>query len=153
MCFVCLDFEPVWSPRAPSRPEVDRQSYVTAACTPLHDVGVGLGILRYSRMRCYSRMHPVHDVCVPSVLAGGAKSICNPRGPGVPGRIRTESGGSRSGSPGPFATTLYYAIVLPEGKPDFRAGFWPDCYRERNDICPPAGRRPAGGPMSVLSPR
>ncbi len=26
--------------------------------------------------------------------------------------------------------TLCYAIVLPGMKSDFRAGLWPDCYRE-----------------------
>ena len=42
-------------------------------------------------------------------------------------------------------------VVLPGRKSDFRAGFWPDCHREINEIGPPAGHRPAGGPMSVLS--
>ncbi len=36
-------------------------------------------------------------------------------------------------------------------EPAFRAGFWPDCFRESTEIGPPAGRRPAGGPISVLS--
>ncbi len=47
--------------------------------------------------------------------------------------------------------TLCYAIVLPGRKSAFRAGFWPDCYRERTEIGPPAGGRPAGGRISVLS--
>ena len=34
-------------------------------------------------------------------------------------------------------------------KSAFRAGFRPDCYRENTEIGPPAGRRPAGGPISV----
>ncbi len=33
---------------------------------------------------------------------------------------------------------------------DFRTGFWLDCYREHLEIGPPAGRRPAGGPISVF---
>jgi hypothetical protein len=37
------------------------------------------------------------------------------------------------------------------GNPAFRAGFWPDCYRETTEIGPPSGRRPAGGPISVVS--
>ncbi len=41
--------------------------------------------------------------------------------------------------------TLCYAIMLPARKSAFRAGFWPDCYRERTEIGPPAGRRPAEG--------
>ncbi len=78
------------------------------------------------------------------------------------------SGGLRTGEPTPQSTSqakpttifdelpgvrdsiLCYAIVLPGRKPDFRAGFWPDCYRERTEIGPPAGLRPAGGPISVL---
>jgi hypothetical protein len=44
-----------------------------------------------------------------------------------------------------------YAIVLPGHKSAFRAGFGPDCYREDTEIGPPAGRRPAGGPISVFS--
>jgi hypothetical protein len=32
-----------------------------------------------------------------------------------------------------------------------RAGFWPDCYREGTEMGPPAGRRPVGGPISLLS--
>ncbi len=48
-------------------------------------------------------------------------------------------------------TMLCYAIVLPGRKSAFRAGFWPDCSRESTEIGPPAGRRPAGGPISVLS--
>ncbi len=47
--------------------------------------------------------------------------------------------------------TPCYAVVLPGRKSAFRAGFLPDCYREATEIGPPAGRRPAGGPMSVLS--
>ena len=37
--------------------------------------------------------------------------------------------------------TLCYAIVLPGRKSAFRAGFWPECYRESTEIGPPAGRR------------
>ena len=47
--------------------------------------------------------------------------------------------------------TLCYAVVLPGRKLAFRAGFWPDCYRESTDIGPPAGPKPAGGPISVFS--
>ncbi len=47
--------------------------------------------------------------------------------------------------------TLCKAIVLPGRKSDFRAGFGPDCYRESTEIGPPAGRRPAGGQISVFS--
>ncbi len=47
--------------------------------------------------------------------------------------------------------TLCCAIVLPGRESAFRAGFWPDCYRESTDIGPPAGRRPAGGLISVPS--
>jgi hypothetical protein len=45
---------------------------------------------------------------------------------------------------------LCYLIVLP-GKSAFRAGFRPDCYQESAEIGPPAGLRPAGGPISVLT--
>ncbi len=44
-----------------------------------------------------------------------------------------------------------YAIVLPGHKSAFRAGFWLDCCRKRTEIGPPAGLRPAGRPISVLS--
>ncbi len=47
--------------------------------------------------------------------------------------------------------TLCYAIVIPSRKSDFRAGLWPDCYRESTEFGPPAGLRPATGPISVLS--
>ncbi len=65
----------------------------------------------------------------------------------------------RRGSKGLFIFNLYfdlkytlcYAIVLPGRKSAFRAGFWSDRYRENTDIGPPAGLRPAGGPMSVSS--
>ena len=43
--------------------------------------------------------------------------------------------------------TICYAIMLPGRKSAFRAGFWPDCYRERTKIGP---LRPAGGAISVL---
>jgi hypothetical protein len=46
---------------------------------------------------------------------------------------------------------LCYAVVLPGRKSTFHAGFWPDRCRESIEIGPPAGLRPAGGPMSVLS--
>ncbi len=51
-----------------------------------------------------------------------------------------------------FPGTPCYAIVLPGRKSDFRDGFGPDCYREGTEIGPPApaGRRPAGGPISVF---
>ena len=38
-----------------------------------------------------------------------------------------------------------HAIVLPGRTSAFRAGFWPDSYRESTEIGHPAGRRPAGG--------
>ncbi len=46
---------------------------------------------------------------------------------------------------------LCYAIVLPGRKSAFRAGIWPDCYRGSTEIGRPAGRPPAGGPISVFS--
>ncbi len=56
---------------------------------------------------------------------------------------------------GPLAATkpptLRQAVELPGRKSAFRAGFWPDCYREGTEIGPAAGRGPAGGPISVLS--
>ncbi len=42
-------------------------------------------------------------------------------------------------------------LMLPGRKSAFRAGFWPDCYRESPEIGPPAGLRPAGGPILLLS--
>ncbi len=51
----------------------------------------------------------------------------------------------------PDAITRCYAILLPGRKSAFRAGFWPDCYRENTKVGPPASRRPAGGPISVFS--
>ncbi len=42
-------------------------------------------------------------------------------------------------------------IMLPGRNSAFRAGCWPDCYLEKTGIAFPAGLRPAGGPMSVLS--
>ncbi len=66
-------------------------------------------------------------------------------------------GNSLAGPPGPSTVlslcTPCYAIVLPDQKSAFRAGIWPDCYRERTEIGPPAGRRPAGRPISVASLR
>ncbi len=44
-----------------------------------------------------------------------------------------------------------HEIVLPGRKSAFRVGIWPDCYRGGTEIDPPAGLRPAGGPISVLS--
>ncbi len=41
--------------------------------------------------------------------------------------------------------------MLPGQKSDFRAGFWPDSYRDSTEIGPLAGLRPAGGPIVVLS--
>ncbi len=43
---------------------------------------------------------------------------------------------------------LCYAIVLPGPKSAFRAGFRPDSLRESLKIGPPAGLRPARGPIS-----
>ncbi len=45
-----------------------------------------------------------------------------------------------------WAAAVCYAIVLPGHNSDFRARLWPDCYREKPEIGPPAG-----GPISVLS--
>ncbi len=42
---------------------------------------------------------------------------------------------------------LCYAIVLPDRKSCFRAGFRPESNREKPQIGPPAGLRPAGGPI------
>ncbi len=47
--------------------------------------------------------------------------------------------------------TLCYAIVLPARKSDLRAGFRPDSNRGKLTIGPPAGRRPARGPIFRLS--
>ena len=44
-----------------------------------------------------------------------------------------------------------YALVLPGRRSAFRPGFWPDCCRESTEIGTPAGLRPAGEPISVLS--
>ncbi len=46
--------------------------------------------------------------------------------------------------------TLCYAIVLPGRKSGFRAGFRQDSIRESLKIGPPAGFRPAGGPILKL---
>ena len=54
-------------------------------------------------------------------------------------------------SPGPGGGTLCYAIVLPGRKSGFRAGFRPDSSRGNLKIGPPAGLRPAGGPILMLS--
>ncbi len=43
--------------------------------------------------------------------------------------------------------TQCYAIVLPGQTSDFRVGFRPDSNRGKFKICPPADRRPAGGPI------
>ncbi len=48
--------------------------------------------------------------------------------------------------------TLCYPIVLPGRKWAFRAGFWPDCYRESTEMGPPAGRLrylPASSPAKI----
>ncbi len=49
-------------------------------------------------------------------------------------------------------TTLCYALVLPGRKSAFRAGFWPDCYRENTEIHLIPGSSPAkilpGRPIS-----
>ncbi len=47
--------------------------------------------------------------------------------------------------------TLCQAKVLPGRKSGFRAGFRLDSNRENLKSCPPAGLRPAGGPISRLS--
>ncbi len=47
--------------------------------------------------------------------------------------------------------TICYAIVLPGRKTNFRASFRPDSNWESLKIGPPAGRRPAGGPILRLS--
>ena len=43
-------------------------------------------------------------------------------------------------------------IILSGRKSSFRAGLRPDSHRENFKIGPPAGRRPAGGPMLMLNP-
>ena len=48
--------------------------------------------------------------------------------------------------------TLCCAIVLPGRKSAFRAGFWPDCYRESTELAlgrPSAGRRADFGAFPV----
>ncbi len=57
--------------------------------------------------------------------------------------------------PAPKKCTLCYAIVLPGRKSAFRAGFWPDCYRE-SDRNRPSGRPegrfgyfPGSGPAKI----
>ena len=50
-----------------------------------------------------------------------------------------------------FLGVVCYAIVLPGRKSGFRAGFRLDSNRESIKIGPPAGRRPAGKPISRLS--
>ncbi len=50
-----------------------------------------------------------------------------------------------------YYITLGYAIDLPGQKSGVRAGFRPDSNRESHNICPPAGFRPAGGPILRLS--
>ena len=47
--------------------------------------------------------------------------------------------------------TLGYAIVLPGRKSGFRAGFRLDSNRENIKIGPPAGLRPAEGPILMFS--
>jgi hypothetical protein len=51
-----------------------------------------------------------------------------------------------NGQSAPKTCTLCYTVVLPGRKSDFRAGFWPDCYRERTEISAlrPAFGRPEG---------
>ena len=56
-----------------------------------------------------------------------------------------------SGSLGHPKPTSCYAIMLPGRKSGFRAGFRPDSNRESLKIGPPAGRRPAGGPILTAS--
>jgi hypothetical protein len=54
----------------------------------------------------------------------------------------------------PIRVRIIYAMLRNSAKgrkSNFRAGLWPDCYRESTEIGPPAGRRPAGGPISVFS--
>ena len=45
--------------------------------------------------------------------------------------------------------TLCYAIVIPGRRAAFRAGFWPDGYRESTETYPPAGRRAEFGALPV----
>ncbi len=53
----------------------------------------------------------------------------------------------RSNNFGNVHTTLCYAIVLPDRKSGFRAELQQDYIREGFKIGPPAGLRPAGGPI------
>jgi hypothetical protein len=47
-------------------------------------------------------------------------------------------------------STLCYAIMLPGRRSAPRVAFWPDCYRENNDIGPPARRADFGAfPVAV----
>ncbi len=62
---------------------------------------------------------------------------------GSPGRLRRP--------PEPNYLTFTQQL-LPGRKSAFRAGLWPDCYHEKTEIGPPAGRRPAGGPRFRFSP-
>ena len=72
---------------------------------------------------------------VKSNLAGGAKVF-------RPKSIR----GTPQGIP-----IAYSMLRNSASGPVFRAGFLPGCFRERTEIGSPAGRRPAGGPISVPS--
>ncbi len=58
--------------------------------------------------------------------------------------------GSKLGENGPII--LFQAVVLPGRKAVFRAAFRPDSGREGLNIGPPAGLRPAGGPLLRRSP-
>ncbi len=62
------------------------------------------------------------------------------------------SGMSASASCQDMRSMLRNIASLPGRKLASRAANWPDCHREDTEIGPPAGRRPAGGPISVFSP-
>ena len=70
--------------------------------------------------------------------APGTNSVVGLRPPEAPRRFRATSP----------ELTLCYTILFPGRTSAFRAGFGPDCYREGSEINPPAGLRPAGGPIS-----
>jgi hypothetical protein len=57
----------------------------------------------------------------------------------------------RNNPPGALENTLCYAIMPPGRKLGFRGGFRPDSNRETKNIGSPAGRRPAGGQILMLS--
>ena len=59
--------------------------------------------------------------------------------------------GPRGGRKHIHIHTLCYAVALPSRKAAFRAGFWPDCYRESTEIGPPPaeGRLPGSSPVRI----